>query len=254
MKIQIFLKRIIHVFPALILSFSFFVSVFLYADSLVDKIIVAPFMKVVEVSGGAEMIKGLRTKILAFQTSKTDDDIVKYYNKIWDGQLKTVEGAKWIYHSNYDGKYLTVVQVRKIGKNVPYNFHPHFISGLISISEPNTKEDRDKITRLEYFYPLVPGVITLSDLTAVDMGKKNRTTVLDLPGGVSHNLYYYLEYFKRKGWQESHLGMAAEMERKFKGTSLIMSRGLDELVLSFIPDKQGRTKMVGVYIENLGKK
>lgn len=194
----------------------------------------------------------LKLASYTFQSSKGNNHIRRFYKKLWDGHIKTVETPDWIYHTNFDGKYLTVIQVRNTqGKTLAsYGGGNIKATGLISVSEPGAINAGDiKKKKVELFYPVVPGTVKLSDLSTIDMGRKSRTTVFDVPGGVAQNLQYYQSYFERKGWQEAYSEMAKEMVRNFDGASLIMQKGSNELVLSFIPDRNGRTKVVGVYVD-----
>lgn len=232
---------------ALFVLFFVLMSSPILGESLTRKIEIAPFMVVSELSGGEGMIPGLRSKTYVFKTKKQNKEIVAYYSKLWKGQMKSVEGPDWFYHSNYNGKYMTVVQVKKRPKRL--GFGSNMTSGMISISEPDETNDTERKVKVEVFYPITPGTKILSDLSAIDMGRKSRTTVFDIPGGVSTNLSHYKMFYEKKGWREAYSDMATEMVKNFGGASLVMVKDSDELVLSFIPDTNGRTKLVGVYVD-----
>ena len=208
------------------------------------------FITLQKISESPLGFNGFNVKSYTFTSKKGNDAIVTFYKKAWKNKIKTVTTPKWIYHSTFDGKYLTVVQVNTQGQSAKTaSYSGSFsakASGLISISEPGaTKKHAGK--KVETFYPMSPGTEVLTDITATDMGKKSRTSVFDRPGGVATNLGYYKEHFKQKGWYEVQENMSNAMVRKFGGSTLIMQQGSDELVVSFIPDK-GRTKAVSVLV------
>ncbi len=211
----------------------------LSAKSLPD-IKVPKYMKVELISENALNYGGFKVRSYGFQSSKENPDIFKFYKKYWNNKIKTVETDKWFYHSHYDGKYLFSVQVKKSRKKI-------ITSGFIGISEPTSI--RKKNRSVESFYPVSSSQVKLSDLSGLDMGKKSRTTVFDAPGSASSNLLHYKLHFENKGWKESNNKLSKEMLKRIGGASLIMQKGSDELVLSFIPDKKGRTQIVGVYVE-----
>ena len=230
------------------------ISFFLYSSVFSDtfpKIEKPGFMTLSNVGEEPLGFGGLKVDSYLFQSSKGNKDIVKFYKKLWEGQIKSVETPGWIYHTNFNGKYLTTVQVKKTKKSGmgAYGGGSVKVGGLISISEPGAIKDKSKKIKVEIFYPITPGTQKVSDLSTVDMGKKSRTTVYDSPGSVSSNLNHYKLHFEAKGWQEAHSNLAAKMVKKFGGASLIMQKGSDELVLSFIPDRRGRTKVVGVFVD-----
>jgi len=209
------------------------------------------FFNVHKIGGGELDVNGYKFASFSFQSSKENKQIRAFYQKLWEGKIRTVETPDWIYHTNFNGKYLTSVQVRNAKENGmgSYGGSPIKASGLISISEPGAIKGLSSKPKVELFYPMTPGTKKLSDLSTIDMGKKSRTTVYDSPGSVLSNLSHYKSHFERNGWQEVYADMATEMVKNFGGASLIMQKGSDELVLSFIPDNNGRTKVVGVYVD-----
>ncbi len=188
---------------------------------------------------------GFNVKSYTFTSSRGNKDIVKFYKKAWKDKIKTVQTPQWIYHTTFDGKFLTVVQVRAQADTGSFSGSSK-VTGLISVSEPGAMKEKD-IVKVEMFYPMSPGTKKLTDITATDMGKHSRTTVFDRPGSVGSNLAHFKTHFKDKGWGEVQEDMAEAMVREFGGSTLIMQQGADELVISFIPDK-GRTKVVSVLV------
>ncbi len=217
----------------------------LYASDL-PNIKTPYFMEVQLLSEKPLSFNGYKVKSFSFKSSKGNTDIVKFYSKLWNEEIRTVETPDWIYHSNFSGKFLTTVQVRNIPAKGFGSFNS--ASGLISISEPSTIKNATKRAKIERFYPISPDTRKLSDLNTIDMGKKSRTTVYDSPGGVSSNLHHYKLHFENKGWLEAKAGLSEKMFKTFSSSTLIMQKGYDELVVSFIPDKSGRTKIVSVLV------
>jgi hypothetical protein len=205
------------------------------------------FMTLQNISESPIGFNGFNVKSYTFTSSRGNKDIVKFYKKAWKDKIKTMHTPQWIYHTTFDGKFLTVVQVRAQAQAKTGSFSGSSkVTGLISVSEPGAIKEKD-IVKVEMFYPMSPGTKKLSDITATDMGKHSRTTVFDRPGSVGSNLAYFKTHFKDKGWGEVQENMAEAMVREFGGSTLIMQQGGDELVISFIPDK-GRTKVVSVLV------
>ena len=203
------------------------------------------FMTLSEIDGGVSLGGGLEVRTFYFESAKGNADIIKFYNKLWDGKLKSVDTLGWVVHSYFDGKYLYSIQVSKKKKGF---FTGTFnTTGVIGISEPKTVTKERRVKR-ELFYPVSPGTEIISDIHATDFGKKSRTTVLDSPGSVLSNLKYYKSYYEQRGWREVLNKMSLGMARELGQTSLILQKGVDEFVLSFIADN-GRTKIVGVLVK-----
>ncbi len=204
------------------------------------------FMKVNEIQGGVNL-GGMIVKTLVFKSSKGNKDIALFYNKLWKKQLKTIETKQWIYHSYFDGRYLFSIQV----KNEHTGFFSKKIStsGIIGISEPGAVKER-KLLKKELFYPLVPSTKILTDISSIDLGKKSRTTVFDSAGSVMQNLNHYKRHFETKGWKEVLNKMSSGMAKELGSSTLIMQKGISELIISFIPDEKGRTKVVSVLVRN----
>lgn len=217
----------------------------LSAKSLPD-IKIPSFMKVNEIQGGINL-GGLTVKTLVFNASKENKEIALFYNKLWENQLKTIETKQWIYHSYFDGRYLFSIQV----KNEQNSFFSKKIgaSGIIGISEPGAVKEKRPFKK-ELFYPLLPSTKILTDISSIDLGKKSRTTVFDSAGSVLQNLNHYKNHFEIKGWKEVLNKMSFGMAKELGSSTLIMQKGINELIISFIPDEKGRTKIVSVLVKN----
>ncbi len=204
------------------------------------------FIKVNEIQGGINL-GGIIVKTFVFNSSKGNKQIALFYNKLWENQLKTIETKQWIYHSYFDGRYLFSIQV----KNEQNSFFSKKVStsGIIGISEPGAVKEKKPLKK-ELFYPLLPSTKILTDISSIDLGKKSRTTVFDSAGSVLQNLNHYKIHFKTKGWKEVLNKMSLGMERELGSTALIMQKGISELIISFIPDDKGRTKIVSVLVKN----
>ena len=204
------------------------------------------FMSLTEVEGGTK-VGSMQVRTFYFTSTKNNEKIEEFYNKLWDDRLKTVRIKQWTYHSYYDGQYLYSIQVETNTKGLSDKYMSA-VNGVIGISEPAATQLRRKTIKKESFYPFLPGTKVLTDISAVDLGSKSRTIVLDSPGNVINNLSHYKFHFERKGWGEVLNKMSLGMATEQGATSLIMQKGVDELVVSFIPSK-GRTKIVGVLVE-----
>lgn len=217
----------------------------LSAKSLPD-IKIPVFMKVNEIQGGINL-GGMIVKTLVFDSSKGNKDIALFYNKLWKQQLKTIETKQWIYHSYFDGRYLFSIQV----KNEQNSFFSKKVSasGIIGISEPGAATETKPLKK-ELFYPLLPSTKILTDISSIDLGKKSRTTVFDSAGSVMQNLNHYKIHFETKGWKEVLNKMSLGMAKELGSTTLIMQKEISELIISFIPDNKGRTKIVSVLVKN----
>lgn len=234
--------------PLLILVVSAFTLVFsVQAWSKSSSKFNAPkFMTLQSVGEEPLNMGGYKVDAYTFRSTKGNKDIVKYYKKLWDNKLKTVETDKWIFHSYFDGRYLYSIQVKNSQKG-SFSATSSTV-GIVSISEPEAIKDVSKGVKIEEFYPISPGTKILTDLPATDLGVDSRTTVFDSSGGLSYNLKHYKLHFKTKGWRVVHGDVTKKMIAKHGATSLIMQKNADELMMSFIPEG-GRTKIVSVLVE-----
>ena len=64
------------------------------------------------------------------------------------------------------------------------------------------------------------------------------------------NLNHYKIHFEMKGWKEVLNKMSLGMAKELGSTTLIMQKEISELIISFIPDDEGRTKIVSVLVNN----
>ncbi len=240
------LKKIFRNISSVLLCVSFLlINIELSAKPLPD-IKIPSFIKVNEIQGGINL-GGFTVKTFVFNSSKGNKEIALFYNKLWENQLKTIETKQWIYHSYFDGRYLFSIQV----KNEKNSFFSKKIStsGIIGISEPGAVKEKKPLKK-ELFYPLLPSTKILTDISSIDLGKKSRTTVFDSAGSVMQNLSHYKHHFETKGWKEVLNKMSFGMAKELGSSTLIMQKGISELIISFIPDEKGRIKIVSVLVKN----
>ena len=235
---------------SLMIGCSFFLSVFNVAFAKALPSIKTPsFLFLQKIDGISLGAGALPIKTYVFESSKKENDIYNFYNKLWKGKIKTLKTTKWIYHSHFDGRYLFNVQVRVIEDKASLEL----TTGIIGISEPGAvkKENINKPSKLELFYPMGLGTKVLKDLQTKDLGKNSRTTVLEAQGAVMKNLMAYRSHFETKGWIEVLNKMSLGMVRELGGGSLIMQKGVDELIVTFLPAEDNKTRIVAVLVNKI---
>ncbi|WP_131905129.1 hypothetical protein [Cocleimonas flava] len=206
------------------------------------------FMKVSEVAGKVNLGK-LDVKTYVFRSSKGNKEILAYFNELWDGKVKSVKTSEWIYHSYFDGEFLYSIQLQTKGEGGTFFSSASSYNGIIGISQPGAVTNNSKRINIEKIYPIAPGTKVLTDLSSIDLGNKSRTTVLDSPGSVMSNLIHYKRHFELNEWSEVLNKMSLGMAKQLGGSSLVMTKGVDELAISFIPSDGNRTKIVSVLVE-----
>ncbi|MGE6779290.1 hypothetical protein ACQKFL_16780 [Vreelandella titanicae] len=170
----------------------------------------------VEVVANEMQIGGLNTRVYAFTTNDTPDELASYFNHQWD-EVARVEADPWDILSRREGGFLITIQSRTdVGPQT---------QGFIAISDMFDALDEERRAP-SVDLPMLSGTEVVQDVHSEDAGRESRTLVLKSSQSVIENLDYYRNHFRQSGYEPISQGA---LSRGDGAGVMILNRGNEEL-------------------------
>ena len=135
---------------------------------------------------------GMNFSIRRFESRKSSDEVIAYYDQHWEGRAAITEYGVWSMIGINTGKKFYNVQVQKRSAGS---------WGYLSISDmPERFAKQDYPLPGHKKFPKMRGSSIVNDQTNKDRGKSSRTVLLTNNFSISANGQYYLNYYMGKGW------------------------------------------------------
>ncbi|MCE7518342.1 hypothetical protein [Vreelandella titanicae] len=172
----------------------------------------------VEVVADEMQIGGLNTRVFAFTTNDSPDDLANYFNRQWR-EVARVEAEPWDILSRREGGFLITIQSRTdVGPQT---------QGFIAISDMFDALDEERRAP-NVDLPMLSGTEVVQDVHSEDAGRQSRTLVLKSSRSVIENLDYYRNHFRQSGYEPISQGA---LSRGDGAGVMILNRGNEELNL-----------------------
>lgn len=162
-------------------------------------------------------VNGVATRIYAFYSPETADDLAEYFAGQWDPMTRS-HAKPWDILAHRDGDYLVTVQSKHADD---FGATQGFIafSGLFKAAEDGIKPPNVDV-------PMLPDTSVIQDLQSVDQGRPSRTLILRSNQSANQNLEFYRAYFRDRGYQPITHGA---LMKGTAGGAMILNRGNEEL-------------------------
>ncbi len=152
---------------------------------------VAKFMQVDGVTPNTNQF-GMNFNIRRFESRRSSDDVIAYYDQHWKGRAAITEYGVWSMIGINTGKKFYNVQVQNSSAGS---------WGYLSISDiPERLAKQDYRLPGDKKFPQMRGSNVVNDQINKDLGKSSRTILLTNNFSVSANGQYYLNHYLNKGW------------------------------------------------------
>ncbi|MDQ7735553.1 hypothetical protein QT231_22870 [Halomonas sp. SpR1] len=171
-----------------------------------------------EVVADEMQIGGLNTRVFAFTTNDSPDDLANYFNRQWR-EVARVEAEPWDILSRREGGFLITIQSRT-------DMGPQ-TRGFIAISDMFDALDEERRAP-SVDLPMLSGTEVVQDVHSEDAGRESRTLVLKSSRSVIENLDYYRNHFRQSGYEPISQGA---LSRGDGAGVMILNRGNEELNL-----------------------
>lgn len=182
----------------------------------------------VKIVAGDLRMNGLTTRIYAFHSTKTADELVDYFSRQWTRMARSHAGP-WDILAHRDAGFLITVQSRQangLGETRGFIAFSNLFQAVEEGIKPPTVD-----------VPMLPDTSVIQDLQAVDQGRPSRTLILRSGQSASQNLDFYRAYFHEQGYKP--LAHGALVKGAAAG-SMILNRGNEELNVA-VAEQNGTT-------------
>lgn len=183
----------------------------------------------VQIAADHVRMGALNTRIYAFRSQQSVDDLAAYFNRQWNGRMTRNRIEPWEILAHRDEGFLVTVQIETSALNES--------RGFIAVTDAfDALNEERKAPAVDI--PMLPKTELLQDLEARDRGRKSRTLMLLSEQSTHQNLEFYRAYFREEGFVP-----ASNQGALVKGSgagAMILNRGNEQVNLS-VAEREGKT-------------
>lgn len=154
----------------------------------------------VKVVANSMRMNGLKTRVYAFRTDKSADEVAAWFADQWDKMARSQFG-RWDILAHREDGYLITVQMQKRDLQG--------IGGYIALSDVFAAVEGDREPPVVSL-PMLPDTRVVQNLRADDLGRESHTLVLVSEKSASANLDFYRNYFRNEGFDPISRGALAK--------------------------------------------
>lgn len=172
--------------------------------------------------------------ISGFDTNKSATDILEFYTKEWDGEIKTSHYGEWIIYSHLKEGILYTVQFKE---------NKLSITGFIALSNLPGVQSK-KLKRLGDGFPMPKNTKVANDIRTNEAGRMSRMLLLTNSQSVNSNYEYYRRILSMQGWE-------IQYEEKFSKNraGLVLAKNNSTLNVVILKDNK-KSNIQAIRIDN----